>query len=97
MSYTIYAVNHCPAEMLAKHPTPACYAEKRVYLFGESLREVAGIEPENVVDIEAMELTNEELDAYVDYLLTVLDSSEVKLSKAQGRYLYDTRFKPIEE
>ena len=89
--YTIYAVQHTPAEMLAKYPTPALYAEGKIYLFGESLMQVAGIEPEEIVTID-LELTNEELDTYVDYLLTVLSAAEVSLSKPHGKYLYATRF-----
>lgn len=94
MSYTIYAVEHCPQAMLAKYPTPAIYAEGKLYLFGENLQQVTGIEAPKVIDIESMELTNEQLDAYVDELLLMLGEGEVKLSISQGRYLYDTRFKP---
>ena len=60
-----------------------------------------------IVDIDAMGfnhpyvedaegLTVEALNQYVDYLLTVLSADEVKLSKSQGQYLYETRFKPIQ-
>jgi len=95
MSYTVYAVEHVPAILLSKYPTPALYAEGKLYLFGESLKDVSGIEPVEVVDIESMTLTNDELDAYVDHLLTVLGPAEVRLSKTQGQYLYHTRFKPV--
>ena len=105
MSYTIYAVQNCPTEMLTKYPTPATYAEGKLYLFGENLQEVAGIEPAEIVDIEAMGfnhpyvegeagLTAAELDAHVDRLLGILGEGEVSLSNSQGRHLYDTRFKP---
>ncbi len=96
MSYTIYAVEHCPSEMLASWPDAALYADKQVYLFGENLEEVAGIVPDSIIDIKSMELTNEELDAYVDKLLANLGKGEARLSNVQGRYLYDTRFKPAE-
>ena len=92
--YTIYAVQHCPAEMLAKWPEAPKYADDRLYLFGETLQQVAGIEPDEIVTIDS-ELTNDELNTYVDYLLTVLSPAEVHLSKAHGKYLYETRFKPV--
>jgi hypothetical protein len=38
-----------------------------------------------------------ELDAEVDRLLLLMDVGEVQLSKAQGQYLYETRFKPVSE
>ena len=105
MSYTIYAVEHTPQQMLAKYPAPAIYAEGKLYLFGESLQEIAGIEPVSIVDVgamgfnhpfndEAIGLTVDELNAYVDHLLSILSEGEVKLSNAQGAYLYETRFKP---
>ena len=106
MSYTIYVVQHVPEAMLAKYPTPALYAEGKLYLFGENLKEVSGSEPVSIVDIDAMGfnhpyvegeegLTAVTLNEYVDYLLNILGSDEVKLSKAQGQFLYETRFKPV--
>ena len=44
---------------------------------------------------EGTGLTAQQLDDMVDSLLTSNQlGSEIQMSKPQGRYLYDTRFKP---
>ena len=51
--YTIYAVKHTPKEMLAKYPQAALYADKQLYLFGETLEEVTGTAATDVSDVSA--------------------------------------------
>lgn len=92
--YTVYAAESCPQAMLDKYPNAAKYADNPVYLFGETLEQVTGTPAERIVDIAGLDLTNEQLDAQVDSLLADRGDAEVHLSKAQGKYLYRTRFKP---
>lgn len=77
-----------------------------VLLFVYTLEDVTGTPADNIIDVAAMGfnhpyseegegLTAEQLDGMVDNLLTSNQlGSEIQMSKPQGRYLYDTRFKP---
>ena len=104
--YTLYAVEHCPQAMLDKYPKPATYADGSLYLFGETLEQVSGTPAELIIDVSAYGfnypyvegeagLTAEQLDAEVDRLLGIMSEGEVHLSKSQGKYLYESRFKPV--
>ena len=93
--YTLYTVENCPDEMLAKYPHAAKYADDTLYLFGETLEQVTGTPAELIIDVASYDLTDAELDAEVDRLLGIMGAGEVHLSKAQGKYLYESRFKPV--
>ena len=77
-----------------------------VLLFVYTLEDVTGVAADSIVSLADMGfnhpysedgegLTAVQLDATVDqYLTGVQFGSEVQVSKPQGQYLYDTRFKP---
>ena len=90
--YYIYDTAHAPDELTAKHPHAAVYSTITLFVTGVA-------EPSSIIAIADMELTNAELDAMVDGLLspeTIQTGAEVQISKVQANYLYETRFKPIE-
>ena len=77
-----------------------------VYCYGDSLLTLTGTAADNIADIavlgfnhpfdaEGEGLTAEQLDGMMDGLLAGVPTSvEVQLSRAQGKYLYATRFIP---
>mgnify|MGYP003632212859 CR=1 FL=1 len=104
--YTIYNVGLAPQALLTRYPQAATYADGAVYLFGDTLESLTGTPAISIVDIAALGfnypyidddngLTESELNSMVDSLLADNHTgSEVQMSHKQGRYLYDTRFKP---
>ena len=105
--YTIYNKDLAPQALLTRYPKAATYADGAVYLFGDTLESLTGTPAISIIDMAALGfnhpyvegnpgLTEAELNAMVDSLLADTHTgSEVQMSKAQGRYLYDTRFKPV--
>lgn len=105
--YTIYNKALAPAALLTRYPKAATYADDAVYLFADTLGDLTGTPAESIIDMAALGfnypyveggngLTEAELNAMVDSLLADTHTgSEVQISKAQGRYLYETRFKPV--
>lgn len=102
--YSIFAIQHAPAEMLLKHKAPAVYSQGDIYLFCETYEAITGNKYGHIIDIASTGLnhpyiegsdglTTKELNDTVDSLLDVLGEGEVQLSKKQGKYLYETRFK----
>ena len=103
--YTIYNKELAPQELKDKQPNAPTYKDDNlpesidVLLFIHTLEDVTGVPAKNIITIDQTEeeLSNEDLDAMVDQLLTNAQfGSELQLSKPRGRYLYDTRFKPEE-
>ena len=104
--YTIYNKNSAPQALLTRYPKAAMYADGTVYLFGDTLESLTGTPAPVIIDIAAMGfnypyaegaegMTELELNTMVDSLLAdKVTGSEVQMSHAQGRYLYDTRFRP---
>ena len=104
--YTIYNKALAPQALLTRYPRAITYADDSVYLFADSLQELTGTPAEHVIDMKELGfnypfvegadgLTESELNSMVDSLLSSTHTgSEVQLSKTQGRYLYETRFKP---
>jgi hypothetical protein len=104
--YTIYNKDLAPQALLTRYPKAAMYADGTVYLFGDTLESLTGTPATSIIDMAALGfnypysaegegLTEAELNAMVDSLLADTHTgSEVQMSHAQGRYLYDTRFKP---
>jgi hypothetical protein len=93
MSYYIYDTAQAPAQLKAKYPHAAQYLTAT--LFVEGIELVAGVKAAGVVDLTALE-TLTELDAAVDQLFAPeppATNAEVQITKAQGNYLYETRFK----
>ena len=103
--YTIYNKELAPEALTAKQPNAPTYRDDNlpesidVLLFIHTLEDVTGTPAENIITIDQSEedLSNAELDAMVDQLLTASQSgSELQIIKERGRYLYDSRFKPEE-
>jgi len=97
--YTIYNKDLAPEALLNRHPNAPVYKDKTlansltIILFVTTLEDVTGTPAESIVMIDP-ELSNEELDLLTNGLLTgVASDTEYQISKPQGRYLYDTRFK----
>jgi hypothetical protein len=102
--YYIYDTALAPEELTAKYPQAATYATITLFVSGAT-------EPSGVVDLANMGfnhpfdedgegLTAQQLDAMVDRLLAPeppATADEVQISKVQADYLYETRFKPVEE
>jgi len=108
--YTIYDKNFCPEAMINKFPHHAKYeTDDRLYLFGETLEQITGVAAESIVNLSSMGLqeddgteegvlTKTQLDNMVTAMLAEEPTGrEVQLSKSQGRFLYETRFKPTEQ
>ena len=106
--YIVYPVDNVPAAMLARHPTPAMYTVKgkSFYVFGESLEDITGMKDATVDDIKgqgfnhtfkegAPGLTAAQLKANVNSRISQGTSFEV--SRAQGRYMWEEEWKPLEE
>ncbi len=92
--YTVYSSDFAPSELKTKHPQAAQYAGGNLTLFVESLEQATGQPAPEIVRIATMDITNAQLDAMIDQLMTETPTGrEIQLSKAQGRYLYETRFK----
>ena len=103
--YTVYNKDLAPSELLVRYPLAATYAGGSVYLFADTLEELTGSPALSIVDIASLGfnypydggeqgLTEAQLNSMVDSLLADSHTgSEVQLSKKQGRYLYETRFK----
>jgi len=103
--YTIYNKSLAPEALKSKHPYAPTYKDEdltgsiEVLLFIETLEDVTGTPADNIILIDQTEeeLSNADLDAMVNVLLTQSPSgSEIQIIKSRGRYLYDTRFKPAE-
>jgi hypothetical protein len=93
MSYYIYDTAQAPEALKNKYPNAAQYLTAT--LFVEGIELVTGVKPAEVVDLTVLE-TLTELDAAVDQLLAPeppATNAEVQITKAQGNYLYETRFK----
>ena len=99
--YYVYDTALAPEQLLAMYPHAATYETITLFVSGAN-------NPHAVVDIASLGfnypydeadtgLTAAELDVMVDALLAPEPpptGAEVWISKAQGDYLYDTRFKP---
>ena len=106
-TYTIYHKDFVPEQLFARYPG-AMYAEK-YYLFGETLFEVAGIDPDELVDLSGLGLqdddgeevdilTKAELGDMIDALIASEPTGrEIRLSIAQGKHLAETKFKTEDE
>jgi len=105
--YTIYHEDFVPEALNTRYPNPARYGEdKKLCLFGDSLESLTGTPADVIVDIAKGGL-NEPFDEYSEgmtgaELITLVTDmqaqtptgKEIEISKAQGRYLYSTIFKP---
>ena len=101
--YYIYDTALAPESLLAKHPHPAKYETISLFVEGAQnptgVVDIASMGFNHPFDVEGTGLTAEQLDVMVDGLLAPEPpptTDEVQLSKVQARYLYETRFKPVE-
>jgi hypothetical protein len=102
--YYIYDTAHAPAELTSLHPFAAVYSTITLFVTGAA-------NPPAVLDLASLGfnhpyseagagLTAEQLNAMVDGLLSPTPpptADEVWISKVQADYLYETRFKPVDE
>jgi hypothetical protein len=107
-TYTLYTVDAAPAELLAKHLTPALYTHngQDFYLFCESLEEVTGtpaVDPEEVdkqgfnypYDANGHGLTEAALNGRMNALFAgPASTKEIHLSRHQGRHMWESLWKP---
>ena len=95
-----------PESLLAKHPNHAIYGDTA--LFCESLEEVTGTPADEIEDMaqhglkgnsdeEGQGMKESDFDDLVDEMIVrPPNGKEIKMSAAQGKYLYKGRFKPEE-
>ena len=102
--YYIYDTALAPAELTAMHPYAATYASITLFVTGAAnppaILDLASMGFNYPYNEEGTGLTSEQLDAMVDSLLSPVPpatSAEVWISKVQADYLYETRFKPVDE
>ena len=102
--YYIYDTLLAPEELKAKHPNAAVYSTITLFVTGAEnptgIVDLASIPFNHPFDPDGVGITAAQLDSMVDSLLSPIPpatTDEVQISKAQARYLYETRFKPAEE
>ena len=102
--YYVYDTEQAPAELIALHPFAAVYASITLFVTGAAnppaVLDIASLGFNHPYDEEGTGLTVEQLDSMVDSLLSPTPpptSDEVWISKVQADYLYETRFKPVDE
>tara|TARA_B110000240_G_scaffold164177_1_gene184434 strand:- start:413 stop:751 length:339 start_codon:yes stop_codon:yes gene_type:complete len=107
--YYVYNRKHSPKALLNKYPRHAIYGT--MDLFVQGLEIVTGVQPITVIDLvsqgfnhpfnpDVEGLTASELDKIVDELLSTNHTStdsEVQITASMSKYIYETRFKPLEE
>lgn len=97
-----------PEALLARYPNHAVYDKGKVALFAETLEQLTGTAHDDIEDIAALGLREDdddseqnagqikksELDLIVDDMLKrTPKGSEVQMSLAQGKHLKKTKFK----
>jgi hypothetical protein len=101
--YYIYDTLLAPEELKAKHPNAATYETITLFVTGSEyptgVVDLASIPFNHPFEPDGVGITTAQLDGMVDSLLAPMPpatTDEVQISKVQARYLYETRFKPIE-
>ena len=102
--YYVYDTAQAPTELTALHPFAAEYASITLFVTGAAnppaVLDLASMGFNHPYNEEGTGLTVEQLNAMVDSLLSPTPpptSDEVWISKVQANYLYETRFKPVDE
>jgi hypothetical protein len=102
--YYIYDTARAPAELTALHPFAAVYSTITLFVTGAAnppaILDLASLGFNHPYSEESTGLTAQQLNAMVDGLLSPTPpptADEVWISKVQADYLYETRFKPVEE
>ena len=107
--YYVYHKDHVPEQVAARHKYPAIYGDLRLFISG--IERETGIPPDNVIDVKGMGfnhpynadeagLTGEQLLALFagisspDYVQT---GAEGQLLEAQGHYIREMLFPPVDE
>jgi hypothetical protein len=107
--YFVYHKDWVPESVAARHQYPAIYGDFRLFVSG--IERETGISPTNVMDVagmgfnhpynpDAAGLTGDELIALFTHISSpdyVQTGAEGQLSEAQGRYIRDTLFPPVNE
>jgi hypothetical protein len=96
--YFVYHKDWVPESVANRHQNNAVYGDFHLFVSGIEIE--TGIAPTNVLDVAGMGLEGDELIALFTHISSpdyVQTGAEGQVSKAQGRYIRDTLFPPVNE